>query len=442
MFDPSKGESIWDRFTHSHPELVRDHSNGDVACDTYHEWREDIEILKDLGVDFHRFSLSWPRILPDGFARRINPDGVRFYNDFINKLLKNNIEPLVTLYHWDLPQRLQDLGGWTNPDMAVYFEEYAKIAFELFGDRVKRWITINEPHSFCEFTYGYGHGAPHIFSPGIGDYLCGKTVLIAHARAYHLYQREFKKSQGGKIGISLDTNWAEPMTNSTEDIKAAERQLEMEFGWWANPIFSNTGDYPEVMKQRVDERSRLENFTISRLPALTTDEIKMIKGTADFLGLNHYHTWLVGDHDFPIDGEPSHEKDMGIKSRQDPNWKPSPQIVPWGFRKLMNWIKEKYNNPLVYITENGYGDISEALEDHDRVTQIKLFIQAVMDAVEKDGCNVKRYTYWSTLDNMEWSLGYTVKFGLYHVDFTSPNRTRTPKLSAKTFKDIIRKRQL
>ncbi|CAH1996364.1 unnamed protein product [Acanthoscelides obtectus] len=303
-----KGESIWDRFTHSHPELVRDHSNGDVACDTYHEWREDIEILKDLGVDFHRFSLSWPRILPDGFARRINPDGVRFYNDFINKLLKNNIEPL--------------------------------------------------------------------------------------------------------------------------------------FGWWANPIFSNTGDYPEVMKQRVDERSRLENFTISRLPALTTDEIKMIKGTADFLGLNHYHTWLVGDHDFPIDGEPSHEKDMGIKSRQDPNWKPSPQIVPWGFRKLMNWIKEKYNNPLVYITENGYGDISEALEDHDRVTQIKLFIQAVMDAVEKDGCNVKRYTYWSTLDNMEWSLGYTVKFGLYHVDFTSPNRTRTPKLSAKTFKDIIRKRQL
>nr|CAH7744350.1 unnamed protein product [Callosobruchus chinensis] len=358
-----KGESIWDHFTHNYPSGVVDHSNGDIACDTYHKWKEDIQILKDIGVDYHRFSISWPRILPDGFARRINPDGVRFYNDFINELLKNNIEPLVTLYHWDLPQSLQNLGGWTNPDIAIYFEEYAKVVFELFGDHVKRWITLNEPLSFCEITYGYGFGAPHVSSPGIGEYLCGRTALLAHARAYRAYEREFRKTQGGKVGITIDGIWTEPMTNSTEDVDAAERELEMTFGWWVNPIFSTTGDYPAVMKQRVEERSRLENYTISRLPAFSASEIDMIKGSADFLGLNHYRTWLV-------------------------------------------------------------------------------FIDAVIDAVEKDGCNVQRYTYWSILDDMEWGLGYTAKFGLYHVDFKSPNRTRTPKASAEAFQTIIKRRQL
>ncbi|VEN59589.1 unnamed protein product, partial [Callosobruchus maculatus] len=222
-----KGENIWDHFTHHYPDFVKDHSTGDIACDTYHKWKEDIQILKDMGVNYHRFSLSWSRILPDGFARRINPDGVRFYNDFINELLRNNIEPMVTLYHWDLPQRLQDLGGWTNPDMAIYFKEYAEVAFELFGDRVKRWITMNEPYSFCEGTYSSGIAAPHILSPGIGDYLCGRTVLLAHAHTYHAYEEKFKKLYGGKVGITIDSIWAEPMTNSTEDIDAAEREIEM-----------------------------------------------------------------------------------------------------------------------------------------------------------------------------------------------------------------------
>nr|CAI5851418.1 unnamed protein product [Callosobruchus analis] len=395
-----------------------------------------------MGVNYHRFSLSWSRILPDGFARRINPDGVRFYNDFINELLRNNIEPMVTLYHWDLPQRLQDLGGWTNPDMAIYFREFAKVAFELYGDRVKRWITMNEPYSFCEATYSNGVPAPHILSPGIADYLCGRTVLLAHAQAYQAYEEGFKKLYGGKVGITIDSIWAEPMTNSTEDIEAAEREIEMTFGWWVNPIFSDIGDYPDVMKKRIEERSHMENFTFSRLPAFTTSEIEMIKGTADFLGLNHYHTWLVEPNDFPVDGEPSFQKDKGTKMRQDPNWKPSPDIVPWGLRKLLNWIKKKYNNPLIYITENGYKDMTGTLEDNDRVTFLKLFIDAVMDAVEKDGCNVKSYTYWSILDNMEWESGYTAKFGLYHVDFGNPNRTRTAKLSARAFKNIIKKRQI
>ncbi|VEN58416.1 unnamed protein product [Callosobruchus maculatus] len=162
------------------------------------------------------------------------------------------------------------------------------------------------------------------------------------------------------------------MSNSTEDIDAAEREIEMTFGWWANPIFSDTGDYPAVMKQRVEARSRLENYTISRLPAFSPSEIGTIKGSADFLGLNHYRTWLVGVNESPIDGNPSFQKDKGTQMHQDPNWKPSPQIVPWGLRKLLNWIKKKYHNPLVYITENGYLDFSGTLNDTNRVTFIKM----------------------------------------------------------------------
>ncbi|XP_018571866.1 myrosinase 1-like isoform X2 [Anoplophora glabripennis] len=437
-----KGESIWDRFTHTHPELVTDHNTGDVACDSYHLWREDIKMLKEMGVDYYRFSLSWPRILPDGFTNKINEDGVKYYNNIINELLKNNIQPMVTLYHWDLPQKLQDLGGWANPDLAQYFEDYAKIAFKLFGDRVKRWITINEPASICEDTYGNGKGAPHVFSPGIGDYLCGRTLLLAHARAYHMYDELYRKSHGGKIGITIDSIWAEPNSNNTEDIEAAEREMEMELGWWANPIFSDEGDYPSIMKERIARNSKLENFTESRLPPFTNEEIKFIRQSADFFGLNHYHTWSISNHEYPVNDSPSYQKDKGTKGVQNPNWKPSPLIVPWGFRKLLNWIKKKYNNPLVYITENGIGDNTGILQDKERILFLKVFLEALFQAVNKDGCNVKSYTVWSLMDNMEWDSGYTIKFGLYHVDFNSANRTRTPKASALFYKSIIKNKHL
>ncbi|KAJ8970762.1 hypothetical protein NQ314_001032 [Rhamnusium bicolor] len=213
--ESGKGESIWDHFTHTHPELVVDHTTGDISCDSYHLWKKDVNILKEIGVNYYRFSLSWPRILPDGFSNVVNEDGIRYYNDLINELLKHNMEPMVYI------------GGWTNPDTAKYFEDYAWIAFKLFGDRVKRWITINEPSSICEDTYGNGKGAPHLKSPGIGDYLCGRTLLLAHARGFHTYDKYFRKTQNGKIGITIDSIWAEPKTNATKDIEAAEREMQM-----------------------------------------------------------------------------------------------------------------------------------------------------------------------------------------------------------------------
>lgn len=185
--------------THNHPELITDHTTGDIACDSYHLWKEDLKILKTLNVDHYRFSLSWSRLLPNGFSNNLNPDGVSYYNNLINGLLSLKIEPMVTLYHWDLPQPLQDLGGWTNPRMDQYFQDYAQIAFELFGDRVKTWITINEPASICVDTYENDMGAPHLKSPGIGLYLCGKTILLAHARAFRLYDNVYKEKQKGRF---------------------------------------------------------------------------------------------------------------------------------------------------------------------------------------------------------------------------------------------------
>ncbi|KAJ3641010.1 hypothetical protein Zmor_027539 [Zophobas morio] len=436
-----KGENIWDRLTHSYPDLITDHSTGDVACDSYDLWNTDIKLLKYLNVDYYRFSLSWSRLLPSGFATHVNPDGVRYYNNLIDGLLSNGIAPVVTLYHWDLPQPLQDLGGWTNPLIADYFEDFARVAFGLFGDRVKAWITINEPASICVGTYENGEGAPaYVESPGIGLYLCGKTILLAHAKAYRLYDNEFRHTQYGIVGITIDSIWAEPKTNSTVDVIAAEREMQFGLGWWANPIFSASGDYPEIMKVRIAENSKRENFTKSRLPALNPSEVKLIQGTFDFFGLNHYHTWLIADHEYQYNRS-SYQKDKGTLGTQNPDWKPTPEIVPWGFRKLLNWVKTQYNNPLVVVTENGFGDAG-GLKDRNRVIFLYGFMKALLLSILEDNCNVKGYTVWSIMDNMEWRSGFTVKFGLFDVNFTDPRRQRTPKASAEFYRHVIQTRVL
>lgn len=189
--------SIWDYLTHNQPEFISDGSNGDVACDSYHRVNEDIAMIVDLGVDFYRFSLSWTRILPTGFYPGVNADGIRYYNTLIDGLLAKDIKPMVTLYHWDLPQSIQSMGGWANEAIVDYFEDYAKVAFDNFGDRVKLWTTINEPFSICYHGYGELQKAPAINSTGIGEYLCMHNVLKAHARVYHLYDNEYRGTQEG-----------------------------------------------------------------------------------------------------------------------------------------------------------------------------------------------------------------------------------------------------
>lgn len=194
-----KGENIWDTFTHQHPEKILDGSNGDIACDSYHKYKEDVALLKEMGVQFYRFSLSWSRILPNGLSYKINPDGIRYYNDLIDTLLENDIIPMVTIFHWDLPQPLQDLGGFTNDLIVNWFEEYAKIVFEHFGDRVKLWLTFNEPINTCWYGYGIGKKAPGYTLSGTADYLCAHNLIKAHAKVYHLYKENYKENQKGNL---------------------------------------------------------------------------------------------------------------------------------------------------------------------------------------------------------------------------------------------------
>lgn len=196
-----KGEDMWSHFEHKKPSIIADNSNADIACDSYRLYKRDVEMLLELGVDQYRFSIAWSRILPTGFSNEINKEGLAYYDNLINELLKNDIVPLVTLYHWDLPQRLQQLGGWTNELIIDYFADFAKVVFEAYGDRVKNWITINEPHQICVFGYGYDFYSPGLNTSGVGDYLCGHNVLLAHAKAWHLYNDMFREKQKGDFVV-------------------------------------------------------------------------------------------------------------------------------------------------------------------------------------------------------------------------------------------------
>ncbi|KAG6441916.1 myrosinase 1 [Manduca sexta] len=434
-----KGESIWDRYTHEHPELVFDHNNADVATDSYHKYEDDVKIAKQLGVTFYRFSISWPRILPTGLRNKINEDGLKYYHNVIDALLRENIVPVVTMYHWDLPQSLQDLGGWTNPTIAEYYVDYARVLFENYGHKVNTWLTFNEPLSFCHDGYG-GYDAPGSRSSGFEDYLCGHNVLRAHGMTFRMFQREFSHLKAS-VGITLDLSWLEPATTSADDQEAAETARQFRFGWFSHPILSKEGDYPRVMRESIDRNSKRQGFFRSRLPSFTPEEVDMIKNSYHFLGLNHYTTYLVSKGSGKISTKPSFDDDMGVKISQNPSWPKTNstwlRVVPWGFRKTLNWVKNSFNNPLLIITENGV-PFEAGLQDVKRVNYIEAYLRSLHDAIYKDGCNVFGYTYWSLMDNYEWMRGYSERFGLFEVDYKSSNLTRSARLSAAFYSTVAR----
>lgn len=438
-----KGPSIWDTYTHEYRWIIADHHTGDISTNSYHKFREDIEIAHSMGLNFLRFSISWPRVLPYGYSNYVNKDGVRFYNNVIDTLLAHNITPMVTMYHWDLPQELQNIGGWPNPLMMDYYVDYARFLFETFGDRVKTWLTFNEPKNICALGYGTIYLAPgYVNQSGIADYLCGYTILLAHAKTYHMYKDEYQEKQGGRISLSLDTDWYEPDNNEPENVEAAFRKIMFTYGWFMNPLFSKEGNYPQIMIDRVGLRSKLENFPRSRLPAFTQEQIEYMRGTYDFLGLNIYTSSLAANPKIPPPIEDhSYFADAGVLCWQPASWINTSfvdeKVTPWGARKLLDFTKNYYGDFPIIITENGYADRGE-IKDYGRVEYYKTYLNEIQLAIVEDKVNVIAYTAWSLLDNFEWTYGYTEKYGLNHVDFDDPQRTRLMKNSGRCYTQFIK----
>ncbi|XP_023665732.2 lactase/phlorizin hydrolase [Paramormyrops kingsleyae] len=436
-----KGPSVWDTFTHK-PGSIVNNGNGDVACDSYHKVEEDLYMLRALRVKTYRFSLSWPRIFPDGTKNSLNQKGIDYYNRLINSLLLYNITPMVTLHHWDLPQALQDIKGWDNVTMIDIFNEYCDFCFATFGDRVKFWMTFNEPYVIAWIGYGLGMFPPNIKDPGYAPYRITHNLIKAHAKAYHTYDEKYRKIQGGVVSISLNAEWVEPKDiNIAREVEAADRALQFQLGWFAHPLFKN-GDYPDAMKWIVGNKSELQGLPKSRLPAFTEEEKAYIRGTADVFCINSYTTVVVHHVTTRLSPQ-SYEYDQDL-GKADMSNSPSTgmkelRAVAWGLRRLLNWIKEEYGNPEIFITENGVATNSKTtVDDTERFFFYKTYIDEALKAHNLDGVNLKGYTAWSLLDSFEWLNGYSVGFGLHHVDFTHPQRPRTPKRSAHYYYDIVR----
>ncbi|XP_006884590.1 PREDICTED: cytosolic beta-glucosidase-like, partial [Elephantulus edwardii] len=350
-----KGPSVWDTFTHQGGKRVFKNQTGDVACGSYTLWEEDLKCIKQLGLTHYRFSLSWSRLLPDGTTGFINQKGVDYYNKIVDDLLKNGVIPIVTLFHFDLPQALEDKGGWLSEEIIEYFDKYARFCFSTFGDRVKHWITLNEPNLYALLAYDLGIFPPAVPHTGTGGYQAVHNLIKAHARSWHSYDSLFRKEQKGMVSLSLFTAWVEPADpNSVADQETAQRALAFQMDLFAKPIFLD-GDYPEVVKSQIASMSKKQGYPSSRLPAFTEEEQSMIKGTADFFAVQYYTTRLV-KYKENKQGELSVLCDLEIETFTDPSWECLGwiYIVPQGLRSLLKYIKDTYNNPVIYITENGF----------------------------------------------------------------------------------------
>jgi beta-galactosidase len=428
-----KGLSIWDAFAHTPGKVDFGHT-GDVACDHFHRFAEDIALMQQLGVNAYRFSIAWPRIFPQGRGE-VSTEGVAFYSRLIDELVAAGITPFITLYHWDLPLTLQlEQDGWLSRQTAEDFAHYARYCFEQFADRVHHWITFNE--SWCTAVLGYGIG---FFPPGRKNpdepYIVGHNLLIAHGLAVEAFRAG---GFAGQIGLASNCDWREPLTDSAADIAAAQRSLEFFYGWFTDPVVS--GDYPAVMRERLGER----------LPTFSAEDQQRLKGSVDFLGLNHYTSHFASAAPSsahavaPEDGNGGMADDQAVYLSCDPAWPRTDMgwfVVPWGFRKMLNWVNQRYPNLPIYVTENGcanpHMDEENCQQDTFRVNFLSGYLNALQQAKDEDSVPVMGYFCWSLLDNFEWAYGYSKRFGLIHCDFASGQRT--PKQSFYFYQNHLRK---
>ncbi|XP_042425249.1 beta-glucosidase 13-like isoform X1 [Zingiber officinale] len=446
-----RGPSIWDTLTHRHPELIADGSNGDVAVDSYHQYKEDVSIMKRMGMDAYRFSISWSRILPNGSIRGgVNREGVNYYNNLINELIANGLQPFVTLFHWDSPQGLENkYEGFLSQLIIQDFRDYAEVCFREFGDRVKHWMTFNEPWTFALMAYPDGNKLGQCFpwasvkchaaNLGRDPYTITHHQLLAHATAVTLFREKFQATQKGKIGIALCSHWFLPYNGTKSDYEAASRSLDFILGWLMDPL--TQGDYPTSMRTNVKDR----------LPKFTEGQSQMLKGSFDFIGINYYTSLYAYSNRPSSDADPNFYSDqhviqtgerygvlIGPKAASD--WL---FIYPPGLKELLLHVKTKYNNPVIYITENGVDEVNndtlpleEALKDDTRTSYFEQHLFYLNQAI-REGVDVRGYFAWSLLDNFEWRSGYSVRFGINFVDYKHGLK-RYPKKSAFWFTKFLK----
>ncbi|KAM0854307.1 hypothetical protein ACQ4PT_050527 [Festuca glaucescens] len=454
--------SIWDTFTHAGYSIGG--ANADVTANQYHKYKEDVKLLSEMGVDAYRFSIAWPRLIPDGRGA-VNPKGLEYYNNLINELLSHGIQPHVTIYHFDFPQALQDeYSGMLSRKFIDDYTAYADVCFKNFGDRVKYWSTVNEPN--IEPIGGYDQGIipPRRCSFPFGvlscdngnsttePYIVAHHLLLAHASAATLYKEKYQATQGGKIGLTLLGWWYEPGTQAPEDVAAAARMNDFHIGWYMHPLVH--GDYPPVMRKNVG----------SRLPSFTAEELERVRGSFDYVGFNHYIAVYVKADLSKLDqnlrdymGDAAVKYDMPFLNSKNQVFANTfyftksivvrienrfRDIDSMGSEKMLEHLQVKYKNPVVMIHENGAASVRDPsgrnnYDDEFRSQYLQDYIEAALES-SRNGSNVEGYFVWSFLDVFEYLFGYQMGFGLYGVDFNSKERTRYQRHSAKWFASFLR----
>jgi beta-glucosidase len=412
--------SIWDTFCKI-PGKVHEGQIGDIACDHYHRYKEDVRILKEIGVDSYRFSISWPRIFPE--YDKYNPKGMEFYKKLINELNENDIKPTVTLYHWDLPMWAYNRGGWLNRDSVKWFKEYATKVFKELNNSVKFWITHNEP--FCASILGYGLG---VHAPGhknIGEALItAHHILLSHGVAVETFRElGFKDS---KIGITLNLTPSYPVSNSKEDIEAASRCDGLSNRWFLDPVFKSS--YSEDMKKILAKFAGKFDF-------IKDGDLQKISTKIDFLGVNYYTRVLTK---FFQDSKLNYQDVQGNLKKTAMGW----EICPEALYDFILRLRKEYIQIPIYITENGaaFDDVlskEKRVNDIERIDYIKRHLIKIAE-LNKQGADIRGYYLWSLVDNFEWAYGYSKRFGIVYVDFKTQERTL--KDSALWYKDVINNR--
>ncbi|KAI9101567.1 hypothetical protein K1719_023811 [Acacia pycnantha] len=443
-----RGPSIWDVFAKK-PGIIANNGSAEVSVDQYHRYKEDIDLMANLNFDAYRFSISWSRIFPNGTGQ-VNWQGVAYYNRLIDYLLKRGITPYANLYHYDLPLALElRYNGLLSRHVVKDFADYAEFCFKTFGDRVKNWMTFNEPRVIAALGYDNGIHAPGRCSKAYGNctagnsgtepYIAAHNLILSHASAVDRYRTMYQEKQKGKIGILLDFVWYENLTRSKADNYAAQRARDFHLGWFLHPIVY--GEYPKT----------IQNIVGKRLPKFTQEEVKIVKGSMDFVGINQYTTYYMYDNHQKEPKVPGYQMDWHAGFAYAKNGVPvGPRAhsywlynVPWGMYKALMYVKERYGNPTMILSENGMDDpgnvtLAKGLHDTTRINYYKGYLTQLKKAAD-EGANVVGYFAWSLLDNFEWRLGYTSRFGITYVDFKTLKRY--PKMSAYWFKQLITKKK-